>query len=266
VSPGRVGDLNDPGIEFSTEPAVNVRRHAPPEIGLSRCPSGQRTVFGVPNGKELGVMDCFVQRGLVAALAGVALLMGTTESRAGYAASLVGGAPTAAGGGLWEYDYSVSVTLNSGEVVNPGDFFRIYDFNGYVSAGTVAKPLPANWAVSSTNTVDSVNNQVIPPNVILQKGDDPGIKNITFSYSGAAITAGGNLGTFAIISTIGPTTTLKDFVGQTTNTTTSAPTPIGTILQIGVPVPEPTSLISVGIGAILFGIGFGRRARRSPMA
>lgn len=188
--------------------------------------------------------------GLAAACVGLTLLAVGGEARAGYQATLTG-SPVGLGGGLFQYNYAVSDTLATGEQVAAGNFFRFYDVSGYQSA----------IAASSWGVTTAFSNPTPPPNVILQHGDDPGVLNVTFTYSGPTLTSGGALGTFSLVSSSGPATSIKDFVGTTSNAATVPPSGIDTRLDILVPsaVPEPAGLVSAGVGLALLGLGYARR-------
>jgi hypothetical protein len=137
------------------------------------------------------------------------------------------------------------------------NFFRIYDFAGYVPGSATA---PANWAITVANS-----NPTPPPNVILQHGDDPGIANITFTYTGSVpLTGPVSLGNFTAQSIYsGSKMTIKDYAGQSTNVGTSIPSLIDSRGDIAVPVvPEPAAVLSAGVGAILLGIGYIRNRRK----
>jgi len=206
---------------------------------------------------------------LTAALTGLGLLAaGGTEARASYQVVLEGNAPVDVGGGLYRYDYTVSIPQNASEWIVDGDFVRINDFLGYQSSQ--AAILPAGWSVSSSNT-----NALFPPSVILQHGDDPGVANVTFTYHGPNLTAGGTLGTFSIFSNYGQIDTnfKKDFVGISYNASTNsnidtrgdAYVPVPGPLSPN-PVPEPAALISGGLGLAFLGLGYARRTRLGASA
>jgi len=194
----------------------------------------------------------------VATLAVCSLLVtGSQHANAGYNVTLGSITPS---GPNFTYTYNASITANQEEVV-AGNFFRIYDFAGYVAGSAVGPP---NWVVSVANS-----NPTPPPNVILVHGDDPAIPNITFTYTGAVpLTGPASLGNFLITSIFsGTSLTTKDFAGQSTNVGTTPPSPLDSRGDVSVPtlVPEPAGLISASVGVILLGIGYARRSRK-PVA
>src|SRR5262249_10327363 len=141
-----------------------------------------------------------------AALAGLALVLGTGTAEAAFTVTLDAGSPT--GSGPFTYTYTASIPsgdqINPGDQTNPGDFFRIYDFAGYV-AGSIAAP--AGWTATTALT-----NAVPPPSVILTHDDEPTIPNLVFTYTGTAPIVGPtSIGGFTAMSTFPLTGAIKDF-------------------------------------------------------
>jgi hypothetical protein len=77
------------------------------------------------------------------------------------------------GDGTCTFNYNVEVS--GGTRVNTGDYFTIYDFNGYIAGSAFA---PADWAIATPLTGVTPGNQIVV--------DDPSIVNLTFTYTGAA--------------------------------------------------------------------------------
>jgi hypothetical protein len=179
---------------------------------------------------------------------------GSQHAKAGYNVTLGSITPS---GGNFVFTYNASITANQEQIVS-GNFFRIYDFAGYV-AGSAAGP--AGWVASV-----SLVNPTPPPNVILVHGDDPAIENITFTYTGSTPLSGPvSLGSFTISSIYGTFGAIKDVVGQSTNVGTSPPSVIDSRGDIQVAaVPEPVSLVSGSVGLVLLGIGGYLRRTRKP--
>ena len=191
---------------------------------------------------------------LPALFAGLTLFT-AVESRAG----LITLDSTSSAGANTIFTYGIAVP--SGDSLATGDFFRIYDFNGYVPGSITA---PANWTAS----VALVNN-VPPPDVVLNHGDDPAIQNLIFTYTGASpLLAGTVVSGFSATTTgVGLSPNPKNAVAEYTSTSSpniGAADPYRT--DISVPganaVPEPASMISSGLGAILLAAGYGFRSRR----
>lgn len=157
--------------------------------------------------------------------------------------------------------FTYGIAVPSGDSIAAGDFFRVYDFNGYV-ANTISAP--AGWTASVALT-----NNVPPPDVVLNHGDDPAVYNLVFTYTGATpLLAGTSVSGFsALTSNAGLSPNPKNAVAEYTSTSSpnvGAADPYRT--DISVPglnaVPEPAALISSGLGVILLGIGYGFRSRR----
>lgn len=183
-----------------------------------------------------------------AVLAGLGLLAaGSSEARAGFTVSLSGTSTN--GSGNTVFNYTASTTAN--DQIAPGNFFRIYDFNGYIPGSITA---PAGWTVSVSAT-DT------PPSSVTLKYPDTTVPNLTFTYTGStSLGASQTITGFSATSKFSGQGGIQDFVGQTTPTDGSTGTSRGDIV-VPSPVPEPTSLISGGIGIILLGLGY--RSRRN---
>jgi len=187
-----------------------------------------------------------------------ALLAVQSEARAGFTISLESTSTT---GALTTYSYSAAIAPE--DEIKSGDFFRIYDFNGY-QPGSIAAP--AGWTATVANS-----NNTPPPSVLLNHGDDSSIPNLIFTYNGAATIFGSltpSIPGFTAVTNHTPSD-VKDFVGQLTKATgPTAGSLIGSVGDIVVPsgtlaVPEPASLVSCGLGIVLLGgMGYSARSRR----
>jgi len=181
-------------------------------------------------------------------LAGAFLLLGmiSAPARAGFTITLDPGSPTGAG----PFTYAYTATIPVGDQIGTGDFFRIYDFNGYV-AGSIAAP--AGWTASIASS-----NPTPPPNVILSHGDDPAIPNLIFTYTGAApIIGAATISGFTAQSTFGFLGAIKDFAGRDRKADGSFVDSVGDVRVPG-PVPEPASVVSLLFGGALIAVA-GRR-------
>ena len=192
---------------------------------------------------------------LPALFAGLTLFT-TTESRAG----LITLDSTSSAGANTIFTYGIAVP--SGDSIATGDFFRVYDFNGYVDGSITA---PANWTASV-----ALSNPTPPPDVVLNHGDDPAIANLIFTYTGSTPLLAGTVvsGFSATTANAGISPNPKNAVAEFTSTTSPN---VGAAdayrTDISVPgstpaVPEPASMVSGGLGAILLAIGYGLRGRR----
>jgi len=187
----------------------------------------------------------------LAAVAALALAGG--EARAGFTVTL----DTVTGAGPFTYSYSATIAPD--DEVRTGDFFRIYDFAGYVAGSAVA---PAGWTAAVANL-----NPTPPPNVILSHGDDAATPNLTFTYTGAASLTPAQVAALAFTaqSTLGAASiAFKDFAGRDTKALGDAVgTKVDSVGDVRVPsVPEPSSLISVSLGVLAVGGAYGYRRRR----
>lgn len=189
------------------------------------------------------------RRSWVGLLAGLAVAAITaTPARAGFTVSLDSITPLNP-----NFAFNYSATITADDQIGTGNFFRIYDFAGFVSATA-----PAGWSVSMANL-----DPPPPPNVILSSPDNPALPNVTYTYTAAAAINGpAEVAGFQIVSTL-DSTTLDNFAGRATNlTTTNAVDSVGDVrVPAGgpLPVPAPASIVAAGLGAL--GLGAGLRCR-----
>ena len=147
------------------------------------------------------------------------------------------------------YRWTYSLVLPTDMQLQAGNFFTIYDFQGYVPGGETA---PAGWSFAA--------NLVGPTPERLTPGDDAGIYNLTWTYTGDTIPSGQiGLGNFWATSTfMDPTEDF--FTAQTYRTSdglldrniTTTLVPTGTTPPVG--VPEPATLLMAGLGLPLLGL------------
>lgn len=158
-------------------------------------------------------------------------------------------------GGNFRYSYSVILTSDSQLLT--GDFFTIYDFAGLIAGSNSER---ADFTFS-TSLMGPTPGRLAPI-------DDPGIINLTWTYSGPDIRVGKEgLGNFMVISEFGQTTdgfftaqTHRQFDGKLDNNITSTNIPVP---EAPPPVvPEPATLALVGLGLPLVGVA--RLIRRHP--
>jgi len=183
----------------------------------------------------------------------VAVVVGLTtiaagETRAGVVLVLQSGSPTPVAGG---FQYTYDASLNNDTQLQPGDYFSIIDFVGYVG-GSVFSSNPNLIAASAVATT--------PPPLFQGYFDDPTIPNLLFTYIGPAVTTGPNsdLGDFGAVSIYGPSglvvetasthkqdtqNGLYDIVeGNTTRVRGPSIDTLGT--------PAPPGIVLAGLGAI----------------
>jgi hypothetical protein len=164
------------------------------------------------------------------------------------------------------FRYTYGVVLTSDSVLNPGDFFTLYDFNGYVNGSVVT---PDHWTFSTSPTGGNPAGTV--------PGDDPTIPNMTFTYNGDPLTGQLGLGNFMLTSNLGDTGTTaftartnRQVDGAVDANITDVLSPIGGLDPGPGPdpsptpgVPEPATLVLLGIGLPLAGAARYLRGKRA---
>jgi hypothetical protein len=143
------------------------------------------------------------------------------------------GAPAAAAGGGFTWNYATNVTLD--QMVQPGDFFTIYDFGTFTQGSNLQ---PAGWTFSSSLT--GKNPSLVTPT------DNAALLNLTWTYTGTTPINGAQaLGNFSVIAA---SNVLKasDFAAEATrNSGPTAGTKVDNVGQINVPIPEMSALLPI---------------------
>lgn len=165
-------------------------------------------------------------------LAGISALAAAGVAHASFIPTF--GGTTAGPGSDTTFNYDLVFSTSGTPAVQElrtGDFLTIYDIPGFVSATP-----PANFSASVQNI--GVTAFGTAP------GDDAGLPNVTFRYTGAApITVDSVFAGAQIVSNFAGLG--QDyFTGQTTRTSDS--TAIGHIGLVTVPIPEPGTLMFLG--------------------
>jgi len=160
----------------------------------------------------------------------------------------------------FEFSYNVEIPANTR--VNTGDYFTIYDFNGYVAGSAFA---PVGWDISIQPTGIDVPGQT--------GITDTGIDNITFTYIGAGTIFGpvnpvGGTGAFGADSVSPATKGLGQYAGESHKQNPGHPdnnTLQGNqgFLVTPAAVPETSSLMLLVPGLVPLGIMLRRRVRKS---
>jgi PEP-CTERM motif len=179
------------------------------------------------------------------------------------------------GGSSFTYSYALALTQNA--TLQAGNYFTIYDFQGLLPNSNTQ---PAGFAFS-TSLVGPTPGGTTPV-------DNPGISNVTWTYTGSGAPVGPtNLGSFTVQSTSGVAATgtftslaLQLAGDNAINTTTQAQVsvpsgsgsdcgssgdPVVSTLggASGPSVPEPTSLVLLCVGLPLLGLVCYRRKQLS---
>jgi hypothetical protein len=152
----------------------------------------------------------------------------------------------------FQWNYDVNVTAK--QTVNTGDYFTIYDFGSIIPNSATA---PAGWTLT-TNPIGVTPSKVSPT-------DNPGVLNLTWTYTGANPIAGASdLGLFSVATTTNQIRT-GDFTGfATLNQGPQAGSKVSNVGNVAVPVPEASALFPlVGLAAA---VGFTALLRRSRAA
>ncbi|MBA4189145.1 MAG: hypothetical protein C0467_14200 [Planctomycetaceae bacterium] len=183
----------------------------------------------------------------------VALAVGAGRADAGLIPYQVSVTPEA---GMYRFTYAITLPTNA--VLRPGDYFTIYNFDGYIPGSAVAdgSPYSADFSFSTSNS-GPIPTGVLPD-------DNPLIPNLTWTYTGPVIdiSADIGLGNFWAVSPY-PDTTSSWFTATTGTATGSTDANI-TPTEVPVPtapppgVPEPTTLLLAGLGLPLVAV-FRRR-------
>lgn len=139
-----------------------------------------------------------------------------------------------------DFRYSYSIQLQSGAVLQPGDYFTIFDFAG-LTPTKVAQPDGFDYATANSGPIPS---QLCPV-------DNGGVANLTWTYQGEPKTGPTGLGDFSAVSHYGHQTN-GDFAAQTHRQVDGHVNANVTDTRVPVPmapdVPEPSSLLLVLLG------------------
>jgi PEP-CTERM motif-containing protein len=152
---------------------------------------------------------------------------------------------------VWGYQ----IDITSEQIVTAGDFFTIYDFGPFVAR---SNSQPSNWSFSWS--------LVGPTPAGTNAPDNPNILNLTWTYTGSSALTGIGIGPFSVMTAGAqerPPTRDSFFAAQgTRGSGPDAGTKVNNVGRIPVPapIPEPSSVALIGLGALSWAIA--RRRRR----
>jgi hypothetical protein len=155
--------------------------------------------------------------------------------------------------------FTYGVVLTSDSTLKTGDFFTVYDFQGFVPNSNTQ---PAGWSFSTSIGGGTPSGITFP--------NSPNLPNLTWTYTGAATLTGQlGLGNFSVLSTNQQSQTSTAFAGisqravdgQNDSNITSTLVPGNTPAPSG--VPEPATLALIGIGLPFAGLARYVRRRLS---
>ena len=158
-----------------------------------------------------------------------------------------------AGGGSTRLDPYAGPIPAPGPTGADGGFFTIYDFDFGTNSPLASITTPAGFAVSVQNV--GINADGTLPN------DSPASTNVTFYYTGPTITVDTQFVGFVLQSSLtNRIVRNNNFTGQSTSNVNGFP--IGSIGNVTVAgVPEPASMVLLGIGGLGTLVLFRKRRR-----
>ena len=157
------------------------------------------------------------------------------------------------------YRWTYAIVLPTDMKLQSGNYFTVYDFNGYVPGTAVA---PDGWTLSVAKTGPTPER--------LNPQDDATQDNLTWKYSGPTIESGQiGLGNFWALSQFNnqaasflTASTLRTSDSKADYNITSTTVPVGTVTTPPPGVPEPTTLALAGLGLPVVALARSLRRRK----
>jgi hypothetical protein len=188
-----------------------------------------------------------IRRTTIARLFATAAVMAVVGSSAQAGLLPVSVTVTPEGG---NYRWTYAIVLPTDMKLQSGNYFTIYDFEGYVGGGEMS---PEGWTLVPTMGAGTPDR--------LRPNDDPSQMNLTWMYNGPTIPSGQiGLGNFWAYSTFGDSRedhftaeTNRSSDGLVDRNITDTLVPLGD-LGPGPSVPEPATLALAALGLPLAGL------------
>ena len=153
---------------------------------------------------------------------------------------------------LGVYTYSYDMALAVPEVLMTGNYFTVYDFNGFTGVTDVSAPFGWTFATSATGTTPA---KTLPT--------DTSLPNITFTWTGGTVTAPAEIGIFSLKSTVAPVTDGTEYAGYLNG----GKDQFLHTLDGPAPVPEPATTVPFVIGGLaLLGLAVRKTRRASSVS
>jgi hypothetical protein len=142
------------------------------------------------------------------------------------------------------FDYTLRFTVDqTGEALRAGDFITIYDLG---TAPTITSATaPAGFAVSFAST-GTTPPGVITPAIV----DDPGLLNVTFTYTGATRTTAFDFTGATIETNLNTTGTRFGKAAGTTSFNAQGDQVSTNVTTVPAPIPEPAALALFSLGGL----------------
>lgn len=198
-----------------------------------------------------------LRKSFLASLVAGLSLFGMGSAQAALIASLDPASPVSVGPNF-AYNYTMVFGSSlANERLEPGDFITLYDVAGPLSPLVGTPTAPAGFTATTS--------LITPPAAGTAPFDNPVLTNVTFTYTGAPVTADTAFAGFGLVSTTNAVVNAAYTSETTDNAGPEAGTTIGHIGSVRGPlgiIPEPGTIALAAVGAVAALFVF-RRKRRS---